>query len=67
MEFFKKGELDDYHEDGFGEQAGSFNYVECMGESKIVGKAEYQLTKVKRKTRSQTFNTVGKHPNHAHS
>jgi len=62
MEFFKKGEVDDFHEDGLGEQAEGGNSVECKGGSKNVGKGECQLTMAKCKTRGQTSNTHGKKP-----
>jgi len=62
MEFFKKGEVDDFHEDGLGEQLGSCNCVECTGGSKIIGKGEYQFTKAKCKKRIHTSNILGKKP-----
>jgi len=61
MEFFKKGDVDDFHEDGLGE-AGSCNCVECAAGSKIVGKGEHQCTKAKCKKRNHTSNILGKKP-----
>jgi len=63
MEFFKKGEVEDFHEDGLGEQVGSCNCVECTGGSKIIRKGEYQLTKAKCRKRNHTSNGLGKKPN----
>lgn len=51
MEFFKKGEVDDFHEDGIGEEAGKCNCRECPAEVNQDG-GGHQYKKVKREKRN---------------
>jgi len=45
MEFFKKGEVEDFHEDGIGEQVGICDCVECSAGLKQIGNEENQYKK----------------------
>jgi len=49
MEFFKKGEVEDFHEDGIGEEAGQCNCGECSAGLKLIGNEENQSMKCRRK------------------
>lgn len=60
MEFFKKGEVDDFHEDGIGEEAGKCKCSEYPAKVNKEGGGEYQYKKMKCKKRNPDSSSLSR-------